>query len=267
MGEPLRMMIDSHCHLHAAEYADLGDTLRTALAHDVWGVVAVGVDAPTNDATLQAATVFPKAVWPCFGFHPDRPELDDDAFERVLAQLHTHHARLVALGEVGLPWYSLEARADAAALMTRGRARLDGLLSVASRYDLPVVLHAPHGAAVGALEALKRHDIERAVFHWHKAPPDVTRAIVEAGYFVSVGPEVVYRERDRDLVAAVALEALLVESDGPWPYRGEFDGMPSGPWLVSRVAEEVAKIKRLPVDDVVHELSENTCRLFDLMWA
>ena len=60
---------------------------------------------------------------------------------------------------------------------------------------------------------------------------------------------------------------VLVESDGPWAYKGEFDGMPSGPWLVGRVAEEVAKIKRLPVDDVMFQLSANACRLFDLMWT
>ena len=261
------MTIDSHCHLHDAAYKDLGETLRVALAHDVWGVVAVGVDPATNAYTLGAAASFPKAVWPCVGFHPDRPELDDEALEQVIAQLDENHARIVALGEVGLPWYSLEGRADAAEMMARGRGRLSRLLEVAARYDLPVALHAPHGAAVGAFEALKRHGIERAVFHWHKAPVEVTRAIVDAGYCVSVGPEVVYRERDRELVAAVDLESLLVESDGPWPYRGEFEAMPSGPWLAARVAEEVAKIKRLPVDDVMFQLSANTCRMFDLMWT
>jgi TatD DNase family protein len=261
------MMIDSHCHLHDHAYADLAETLRVSLTHDVWGVIAVGVDAESNAYNLRSATAFPKAVWPCLGFHPDRPDLDEAALDHVLEQMHEHHARLVALGEVGLPWYSLEGHADAATLMPRGRARLDRLLAVAARYDLAVALHAPHGAAVGAFEALKRHGIERAVFHWHKAPAEVTRAIVDAGYLVSVGPEVVYRERDRELVSAVDLESLLVESDGPWPYRGEFEGMASGPWLVSRVAEEIAKIKRMPVDDVMHELTANTCRLFDLMWT
>jgi TatD DNase family protein len=261
------MMIDTHCHLHDRAYADLADTLRVALTHDVWGVIAVGTDAGTNAQTLAAAAAYPKAVWPCLGFHPDRPELTDEDLERVLAQVQEHHARVVAIGEVGLPWYSLEGHADAARLMTRGRERLDRLLAAAARYDLPVALHAPHGAAVGAFEALKRHAIERAVFHWHKAPADVTKAIVDAGYLVSVGPEVVYRDRDRELVASVDLDSLVVESDGPWPYRGEFDGMPSGPWLASRVAEEVAKIKRLPVDDVMFQLSSNACRLFELMWA
>jgi len=95
----------------------------------------------------------------------------------------------------------------------------------------------------------------------------VTRAIVDAGYYVSVTPEVVYRDRDRELVARVPLEALLVESDGPWQYGGEFEGLPSGPWFAGRVAEEIAKLKQLPTDDVIHQLSTNACRLFDLVWA
>src|SRR6266853_501982 len=121
---------------------------------------------------------------------------------------------------------------------------------------------ASHHASLVALDALKAHGIDRAVFHWHKAPAEVTRAIVDAGYLVSVTPEVVYRARDRELVEAVPLESLLVESDGPWPYEGEFAGMPSGPWLVARVAEEVAKIKGLPVDEVAYQISANTCQLF-----
>ena len=129
------------------------------------------------------------------------------------------------------------------------------------------MLHAPHDAAFTAFEALQRHGIERAVFHWHKAPEGITRRIVAAGYFVSVTPEVVYRERDRALVGQVPLRSLLVESDGPWPYRGEFEGLASGPWLAARVAEEVAKLKEIPVDDVLTELTANACRLFELPWA
>ena len=260
------MMIDSHCHLHDAAFRDLRETLSTALAHDVWGVVAVGCDPDTNLRTLAAAAAAPKSVWACLGFHPDWRQLGDAELERVEQQLAAHHHQLVGLGEVGLPWYSLAEADDPVAVMARGRERLNRLLALAARYDLAVALHAPHDAAVGALEALQAHGLERAVFHWHKAPPDVTRAIVDAGYFVSVTPEVVYRDRDRQLVEQVPLESLLVESDAPWRYRGEFEGLPSGPWFAARVAEEIAKIKRLPADDVMFRLGTNTCRLFDLVW-
>jgi len=261
------MIIDSHCHLHAAAFADPRETLRVALTYDVWGIVAVGCDPATNEQTLAAARAMPKAIWACLGFHPDWRQLTDQDLEQVEGQVREHRARIVALGEIGLPWYSLEGDPDVARRMAEGRAHLDRLLEVAARWDLPVVLHAPHGAAASALEALQRHGIEQAVFHWHKASEDVTRAIVEAGYFVSVTPEVVYRERDRQMIEAVPLDSLVVESDGPWAYQGEFEGLPSGPWLVSRVAEEVAKLKRLPADDVMFRLSENTCRLFDLPWV
>ncbi|MEK7714511.1 MAG: TatD family hydrolase [candidate division NC10 bacterium] len=260
------MVIDSHCHLHDPTFAALHETLRVSLAHDVWGAVAVGCDPETNAKTLSAAAAAPKAVWACLGFHPDWTQLTDEDLEKVEAQVSRHHGRIVGIGEIGLPWYSLAGAADAATLMARGRARLDRLLGLAAHWDLPVALHAPHAAAVRALEALRAHGIERAVFHWHKAPDDVTRAIVEAGYFVSVTPEVVYRDRDRELVTRVPLDSLLVESDGPWKYRGEFEGMDSGPWFASRVAEEVAKLKQMPVDDVMHQLSTNACRLFDLVW-
>src|SRR5207248_3034925 len=144
----------------------------------------------TNARTLAAAAAAPKAVWPCLGFHPEAPALTDEDLARVEAQVAEHHSRIVALGEIGLPWYSLEGAVDAAALMARGRERLHRLLG-----------------------------------------------------------------------------ALRVESDGPWTYRGEFEGLPSGPWFASRVAEEVAKLKQMPVEDVMHQLSTNACSLFDLVWA
>ena len=261
------MVIDSHCHLHDPAFADLRETLRLSLTHDVWGTVAVGCDAETNTQTLAAAAAAPKAVWACLGFHPDRTRLTDEDLERVEEQIVEHHSHIVGIGEIGLPWYCLENAQDPGAIMARGRDRLGRLLELASRWDLPVALHAPHGAAAAALEALKRHRIERAVFHWHKAPAEVTHAIVDAGYFVSVTADVVSRERDREMVMDVPIDALLVESDGPWKYGGEFEGTDSGPWLASRVAEEVAKLKGLPVEDAMFQLSTNTCLLFDLVWV
>jgi TatD DNase family protein len=260
------MVIDSHCHLHDAAFADLPETLRLALAHDVYGAIGVGCDPETNARTLAATVGAPRGMWACLGFHPDWALTEAD-LERVEEQVREHHGRIVGIGEVGLPWYSLTGAADPGARMRLGQARLDRMLALAAHYDLAVALHAPHGAAVGALEALRRHGIERAVFHWHKAPAEVTRAIVDAGYLISVTPEVVYRERDRELVAQVPIESLLVESDAPWKYGGEFASLSSGPWLAARVAEEVAKLKRLPVDDAMVELTANTCRLFDLIWA
>ena len=137
------MIIDSHCHLHDTAFADVRETLKKALVQGVWGVVAVGCDPETNARNLAAAATLPKGVWPALGFHPDRPDLTDADLDALEAQLRDHHSQLVALGEVGLPWYCLADAADPVAVMEEGRQRLDRLLGLAMRYDLPVALHAP----------------------------------------------------------------------------------------------------------------------------
>jgi len=260
------MIVDSHCHLHDPAFADVRGTVIRATEHNVWGAVAVGCDHATNERTLQAAAQNGKAVWPALGFHPEW-KLTREDLEAVEQQIHARHARLVAVGEVGLPWYGLGAADDADAVRREACERLERLVDLARRYDLPVILHAPHGAAADALAILKRRGVDRAVFHWHKASPEVTREIVDAGYLVSVTPDLVYRDRDREMVERVPIESLLVESDAPWQYQGEFENVTSGPWLVARVAEEVAKIKRLPVDEAMYQLTVNTCRVFDIVWA
>jgi TatD DNase family protein len=261
------LIVDTHCHLHDAAFTDVRSTLSRANDFDVWGVVAVGCDPTSNLRTLDAAMGHQKLVWPALGFHPEWDQLTDADLEAVEAQIVAHHAHIVAVGEVGLPWYALGAATDAAALITQGRARLNRLLHLATRFDLPVILHAPHAAAAEALDAVRAASVERAVFHWHKGDPDVTDAIVDAGHFISVTPEVVYRDRARELVERVPLDSLLVESDAPWPYQGEFENTPSGPWMAARVAEEVAKIKRLPAEETMYRLTVNACRLFHLVWA
>jgi TatD DNase family protein len=200
------------------------------------------------------------AVRPALGFHPERLDLTDRDLEAVLAQVETHRGELIALGEVGLPWYALEGRADAGALAARGRERLARLLALAARLELPVSLHAPHGAAAEALELLDRAGGRPAVFHWHKAEPAMTRRIVEAGHFVGITPEVAYRDRDRALVRAVPLSQLVAESDGPWAYqdrRGE-------PAMVAEVAAAIGGLRGLTADEGAAALADNARRAFAL---
>src|SRR5437868_2992691 len=127
------MVIDSHCHLHDPALPDALDTLRVAQSLDVWGVIAVGCDAETNARNLALAAAAPKAVWACLGFHPDQDRLGDADLDAVEQQVAEHHARIVGLGEVGLPWYSLEGKADAAERAARGRGRLIGTVAGRAR--------------------------------------------------------------------------------------------------------------------------------------
>jgi TatD DNase family protein len=254
-------LIDTHIHLASPRYTDLPGLVVRAQQAGIAGVVAAAVDEASSHQILSMCDTFPTFVYGGLGVHPERPVTDAET-ERVIALIRRARPRLVAIAEVGLPWYTVRERADRATLIAAGEPRLQRFLRLARELDLAVVLHAPHETAACALALLRAESIERAVFHWHKAPPEVTRAIVEHEYYISVTPEACYRARDRELVAAVPLSNLVIETDGPWPYSGEFEGSPTEPTFLARIVDAIATIKGVAREDVGEIVTQNTMRLF-----
>jgi TatD DNase family protein len=206
---------------------------------------------------LALASRFP-GVAPAVGLHPERLEPGDADIDAVEEQALAHRPDLAAIGEIGLPWYSLEGRSDAAEISTRARDRLTRLLALARRLDLPVSLHAPHAAAAEALALVIRSGAGPVVFHWHKADRATTQAIVAAGHFLGVTPEVAYRERDQTLVREVPLAQLLVESDGPWSYRGGV----GEPAMVAQATRSIGEVRGVAAGLVMDALADNARRCF-----
>jgi TatD DNase family protein len=256
-------LIDAHIHLASPRYADLPGLVARAQHAGISGVVAAAVDEASSQQILSMCDAFPAFVYGGLGVHPERP-VPNDEVERVIALIRRTRSRLTAIAEVGLPWYTVREHPDRNRLIAAGEPRLQRFLGLARGLDLAVVLHAPHEAAAPALALLRAERIERAVFHWHKASAEVTRAIVEEGYYISVTPETCYRQRDQELVDAVPLRNLVIETDGPWPYSGEFAGRPTEPTFLGRIVETIATIKGMTREDVGDIVTQNARRLFRL---
>jgi TatD DNase family protein len=256
-------LIDTHIHLTSPRYTDLPGLVARAQQAGIAGAVAAAVDEASSHQILTMCDAFPAFVHGGLGIHPERPIADAEV-ERVIALIRRERPRLVAIAEVGLPWYTIRECADREALIAAGEPRLQRFLRLARELDLAVVLHAPHDSAAPALALLRAEGVERAVFHWHKAAPEVTQTIVAHGYYISVTPETCYRARDRELVAAVPLSHLVIETDGPWPYSGEFEGRSTEPTFLGRIVDAIATIKGLEQAEVGEIVTQNAMRLFRL---
>ena len=257
------MLVDVHCHLDAAAYADPEAACRESAEAGVTAIVAAGTGLASNDHILALHAQFPHQVGAAIGLHPERVDASWSEVEAVIEQIERHRDRIVAVGEIGLPHYALlDGRMDPEQARQH-EDYLHALVKAAARLDLPVVLHAPHeSAAARALAIVQRYEPPGAVFHWHKSTPETAAAICAAGYHISITPEVCYRDRDRQLARAVPLANLLLESDGPWAYGGEFSGRPTTSALVARAADEVAQIKGAPLDAVAAATTANAQRVF-----
>jgi len=254
--------VDVHCHLDAPVYADI-DTICQQNRHaGVPVTVAAGKGLQSNQHILALQQRHPEQIWAALGLHPERLDASWEELEAVLAHIEAHRDRVVALGEIGLPHYTVLAQRMSRAQAQQQEQLLHALIQGATRLALPVVLHAPHATAATALGIVQRYAPPGAVFHWHKSTAETTTAICDAGYFISVTPEVCYRERDQQLVQAVPLRNLLLESDGPWPYSGEFAGQSTTSALVARVTTKVAELKHMALEEVQAVTTANAARLF-----
>jgi TatD DNase family protein len=211
---------------------------------------------------MELATQHPDFVHPAIGFHPERFELTDADLEATLAMARSHRHRICAIGEVGLPWYGEMAHRDD--IVARARAILERFARLANELDLALILHCPHQSAADALTIIKGASVRRVVFHWHKSDEATTRAIIEAGYFISITPEVAYRERDQALARMVPLDQMMVETDGPWPFAGPFEGKPTEPNLIPDVISAIARIRGDSIATVALALALNAQSLFGI---
>jgi TatD DNase family protein len=253
-------MIDSHIHLDADPYADREGVIKRARAAGVTAAVVPGVSPESNRRVLELSADYRGFVKPALGLHPERPEITDSDVAATLAMLEVWRDSICAVGEVGLPWYGEAARRPGA--REKGQAILARFARAAADLELALILHCPHGTAANALAIIRSAGVRRAVFHWHKSDEATTREIIEAGYFVSLTPEVVYRERDQALARIVPLGNLLVETDGPWPYGGPFAGQVTEPAMLARAVAALARIKGESERAVAEATAENTRLLF-----
>lgn len=256
-------MIDSHIHLDADQYDDVAGLIKRAQAAGVEAVVVPGTDPYISDrSALGLSMEFPLFVYPALGFHPERYDLNEDDANEFMALCIDRCDSVCAIGEVGLPYYGEQAaRAD---VKQQARRNLAMFADMAVDLELPLILHCPHETAAEALRIIRDVKVLRAVFHWHKSDEATTRAILQAGYFISLTPEVVYRERDQALARIVPLSQMMVETDGPWPYKGPFAGRMTEPTMVADTVAAIAAIKGESVDEVARATTMNAQRLFGI---
>lgn len=223
-------------------------------------MVVPGVGPASNRAVIELAKKYPRVIFPALGFHPEQAEHSEHDALEALETIARERDSICAVGEVGLPWYG--DRAGDAGVRDAAKRTLARFAKLAAAMDLALILHAPHRSAAEALAIIGEAGVTRAVFHWHKSDEQTTRAILNAGYFISLTPEVAYRERDRDLARMIPSNRILVETDGPWPYGGQFAGRLTEPAMIKDVVAAIAHLRCTTFEEIAAATTANTRALF-----
>lgn len=119
--------------------------------------------------------------------------------------------------------------------------------------DAPLVCHL-----------LEKHSVKKAHFHWFKGDSKTITRMIHNGYFISVTPDILYEQEIQQLVELYPLEAIMVETDGPWPFEGPFQDKRTHPSMIHQSIQAIADIKKRSVNHIYQQIYKNTMEFYQL---
>ena len=254
-------LVDSHCHLDAAEFdGDRTSVIERARAAGVRRQLVPAVTAASWPKLREVCRASP-GLFPAYGLHPtflaEHRPADLDALGEWIER-----ERPLAIGECGLDYF-------VEGLDPQEQARyFDGQLKLARDTGLPVIVHARR--AVDAVTAsFRRIGGERGlrgVVHSFSGSPEQAQQLWKLGFMVGLGGPLTYEraQRLRRLVASMPLEFLLLETDAPDQPDAGIRGQRNEPARLLRVLETVAGLRGQAPEDIAAATSANAERLFGL---
>ena len=254
------MLIDSHAHIQGKEYAGEAEAvIERARAAGVEKIIAVGGagDMSSNTEAVALADSFPN-IYATVGMHPhDAKDVGADEL-RALREL-TSHAKVIAVGETGLDYYYNHSPHEVQ------RRVFTQFIHMARETGLPIVVHE-RDAAQEVAELLRSEGGRElhGVIHCFTGNYEAACDYLDLGFYLSFTGIITFKNAEplRQVVRQVPLEKMFVETDSPFltpmPHRGKRNE----PAFVRLVAETVAKVKGISLEEVAERTSQNVQDLF-----
>jgi len=257
--KPGATYIDSHIHLADEAYQGrISTILEQAEREGVRIVIANSEDLETSLKTLEIAESHPLRVLPAVGVHPwAAPETGLGEVGKVVELVARCRGKLTAVGEVGLDIAYTKGNLEA---WEKQRKVFRFMLEAAEKAGLPVVAHSRR-SALEVFEEASSYRV-RMVFHWFSGEITVLRRILDAGYYITVGPSIHYSKHIQQIASETPLSKVMAETDGPVKYRGPFQSVETTPSLIPRVVEKIAEIKGVPLSETAVQIVDNCRKVF-----
>lgn len=264
--QPLVPLIDAHTHLDACGARDAADVTAILDRAEAVGVGAVVTIADDLDAArwAAAASEWDSRVYAAVALHPTRANALDDDARSTLEELAAH-PRVVALGETGMDRY-WPGRLDGCAELAEQRDAFAWHIDLAKRTGKPLMIHN-RDADDDVLDVLRAEGAPDAViFHCFSSGPEMARACVDAGWYLSLSGTVTFKNASalREAAALIPLGQLLVETDAPFLTPHPYRGAPNEPYCLPYTVRGLAELLRRPEEEVAQASTVNARQVYCL---
>lgn len=253
------MIFDTHAHYDDKQFDEdrekvLGEMSRKGVGQ----IVNASAEISSWERTLDLTEKYP-FVYGMIGVHPDEVDgLNEEKFEEMKRLLHKD--KIVAVGEIGLDYYWDKASHE---IQKKWFVRQ---LEMAREYNMPVAIHSRE-AAEDTLHVMKEYGAGLGgIIHCFSYSKELAREYVKMGYSIGVGGVVTFKnaKKLKEVVVDTPIESIVLETDCPYlapePNRGKRNDSAN----LIYVAQVIAQLKGMLVEEVIQKTEENARRVFSL---
>jgi len=254
------MLFDTHVHLNDSQFNDdIDEVIGRASAAGVAYMVVVGFDRPTITRALELIEKY-DFLYASVGWHPvdaiDMKVEDLAWLEDVAA-----HPKVVALGEMGLDYHWDKSPKEIQKEVFRKQ------IGLAKKLKMPIIIHN-RDAAQDILQILQEEGAEEVggIMHCFSGSPEMAKQCLDLNFHISLGGPVTFKnaKKPKEVAIQVPIDRLLIETDCPYlaphPYRGKRNE----PSYVKLVAEQIAELKGVTLEEIAHATTANAKKLFGI---
>ncbi|WP_177503588.1 TatD family hydrolase [Anaerosinus sp.] len=253
------MFFDSHAHLDDEKFTDdRAEVIARAKENGVTHIVNIGADMESSARSIELTQQY-DMIYAAVGVHPhDAKKVIVSDYDQ-LAQW-TRLDKVVAIGEIGLDYYyDLSPRELQREVFIRQ-------LDVARQTHMPIVIHDrdAHGET---MEILKREGKGLiGVVHCFAGSMEMAAELIKMGWYIGCDGPVTFKNAAKlpEIMQKIPLERLLIETDSPYLTPVPFRGKRNEPAYVRFVAEHIAVLRGIPIEEIAKATTQNVCDLFQI---
>ena len=253
------MFIDSHCHINFPGLGDQIDNVLSAMKlNGVSHALCVSVNLP-DFPQVRALAERHENVFASVGVHPDYEGEQEPSVDELIKL--ADHPKVVAIGETGLDYYRLTGDLE----WQRERFRMH--IRAAKNCAKPLIIHTREAAAdTLRVMAEEGADEPGGVMHCFTESWEVAQRAMEMSFYISFSGIVTFKNATalKEVAKNVPLERMLIETDSPYLAPVPHRGATNQPAYVKHVAEEIARLRGISVEEVAEATTRNFFSLFKL---
>ena len=250
------MFTDTHCHLYDEYYEEGIDSIFEKMEQSkINRVINNGCDGTSNKEVVELVGKY-SWMYGAIGIHPESADTYTKEDLKYVEE-HINDPKVVAIGEIGLDYYWTKETRD------KQKELFEYQLALAERVNKPVIIHSRE-ATQDTIDILKKYKVT-GVIHSFSGSYETACIYIKMGYLLGINGVITFKNCNlKDVVEKLDLGNIVLETDSPYltpvPYRGKRND-PSYVW---EIAEYIANLKGVSVDELSKETNGNVARCFDI---